>query len=174
MPTLRSAFTLRRGLMLACAAGLAAAAPAPAQPQSMPQDPAVLNSLDSLGRVIQRRILSDAEKKEIRACDREKALFLKGCRADTAYARVDRKLNDAKLHGADMNDPAVQALMEKKFSAEKACDDAFLALPRGKQCKAGEDKRRQALEKALKADKQYQSLLKKADLGPAPAGAERL
>jgi hypothetical protein len=168
MTTLRSAFAL------VCAAVFAAAAPAAAQPPSLPQDPGVLNSLDSLGRAIQRRILSDADKKEIRACDREKAQFLKGCRSDTAYARVDRELSDAKLHGADMNDPAVQALMEKKFSAEKACDDAFLALPRGKQCQAGEDKRRQALEKALKADKQYQSLLKKADAGPAPAGAEHL
>ncbi len=152
---------------------LSVSSPVNAQPM-LPQDPGVLNSLDSLGRVIQRRILSDADKKEIRACDREKAQFLKACRADTAYARVDRELNDAKLHGADMNDPAVQALMEKKFASEKACDDAFMALPRGKQCKAGEDKRRQSLEKALKADKQYQSLLKKAEATPAPAGAEHL
>jgi hypothetical protein len=165
--------TLRTAFALACAAVFAASAPAAAQPPT-PQDPGVLNSLDSLGRVIQRRILSDADKKEIRACDREKAQFLKVCRTDTAYARVDRELNDAKLHGADMNDPAVQALMEKKFSAEKACDDAFLALPRGKQCLGGENKRRQALEKALKADKQYQSLLKRADAGPVPAGAEHL
>lgn len=159
--------------VLASAAFLASAL-AFAQPAATPQDPSVLNSLDSLQRVIQRRILSDADKKEIRACDREKAQFLKGCRADTAYARVDRELNDAKLHGADMNDPAVQALMEKKFSAEKACDDAFLALPRGKQCRAGEEKRRKALEKALKADKQYQSLLKKAEPLAPPMGAEHL
>ena len=97
-------------LFLAFAASASASA-------STPQNPAVLNSLDSLKREITRRILSDADKKEIRACDREKALFLKGCRADTAYARTDRELNDAKLHGADMNDPAVQALMERKFSA---------------------------------------------------------
>lgn len=150
------------------------AVPAAARPPATPQDPAVLNSLDSLRRVIERRSMSDADKKDIRACDREKAQFLKGCRADSAYARVDRELNEAKLHGADMNDPAVQALLEKKFSAEKACDDAFLALPRGKQCRAGEEKRRKAVEKALKADKQYQSLLKKAEPAPEPAGAEQL
>jgi hypothetical protein len=169
MTSIRPASVLAFAAALGAALGVAAA-----QPPPTPQDPAVLNSLDSLERVIQRRILSDADKKEIRACDREKTQFLKGCRADSAYARVDRELNDAKLHGADMNDPAVQALMEKKFAAEKACDEAFHALPRGKQCRAGGEKRRQALEKALRADKQYQSLLKKAGPGPAPAGAEHL
>lgn len=147
--------------------------PAAAQPAS-PVDPSVLNSLDSLQRVIQRRILSDADKKEIRACDREKTKFLKDCRSDSAYARVDHDLNEAKLHGADMNDPAVQALMEKKFAAEKICDDRYAAQPRGKQCLSGEDKRRKALDKALKADKQYQSLLKKSEPNPAPIGAEHL
>lgn len=158
-------------LFIAC---LALAAAAAASPASTAQDPALLNSLDSLKREITRRILSDADKKEIRACDREKAQFLKGCRADTAYARTDRELNDAKLHGADMNDPAVQALMERKFFAEKACDDRFAAMARGKQCLAGEGTRRQALEKALKADKAYQSLLKKADPGAVLQGAEQL
>ena len=165
----RSAFAFAFAAVLA-----AAAVSASAQAPDLPQDPAVLNSLDSLERVIQRRILGDADKKEIRACDREKAQFLKSCRADSAYVRVDRELNDAKLHGADMNDPAVQALMQKKFSAEKACDAAFLALPRGKQCRAGEEKRRKALAKALKSDKRYQSLLKRADPGPGPAGSEPL
>jgi hypothetical protein len=155
--------------LVLCLASLAAA-----QSPSTPQDPSVLNSLDSLQREITRRILSDADKKEIRACDRGKAQFLKGCRSDTAYARVDRELNDAKLHGADMNDPAVQSLMEKKFNAEKACDDKYHALAVGKQCLAGEGKRRQALEKALKADKHYQSLLKKAEPGAMLRGSERL
>jgi len=159
----------RLAFALASVAALAAA-----QPPAVPVDPSVLNSLDSLQRVIQRRILSDTDKKEIRACDREKAKFLKDCRSDSAYARVDRDLNDAKLHGADMNDPAVQALMEKKFTAEKACDDRYAAQPRAKQCLAGEDKRRKALAKALKADKQYQSLLKKSEPNSAPLGAEHL
>jgi hypothetical protein len=150
------------------------ALPAAAQPPATPVDPSVLNSLDSLQREIRKRILSDADKKEIRACDREKAKFLKDCRSDSAYARVDHDLNEAKLHGADMNDPSVQALMEKKFAAEKVCDDRYAAQPRGKQCLAGEDKRRKALEKALKADKQYQSLLKKSEPNPAPLGAEHL
>lgn len=164
-------------LILAYALALSAACsarPAGAQSPATPVDPSVLNSLDSLQREIQKRILSDADKKEIRACDREKAKFLKDCRSDTAYARVDHDLNDAKLHGADMNDPAVQALMEKKFAAEKACDDRYAAQPRGKQCLAGEDKRRKALDKALKADKQYQSLLKKSQPNPPPAGTEQL
>ncbi|MBW8886927.1 MAG: hypothetical protein JF616_04130 [Fibrobacteres bacterium] len=167
-------------LRLACALAFSAlgavlcAAPAIAQPTATPVDPSVLNSLDSLQRVIQRRILSDSDKKEIRACDREKTKFLKECRSDSAYARVDRELNDAKLHGADMNDPSVQALMEKKFAAEKACDDRYATQPRAKQCLTGEEKRRKALEKALKADKQYQSLLKKSAPNPAPLGAEHL
>ena len=53
----------------------------------------LLNSLDSLQREITRRILSDADKKELRACDREKSQFLKECRAaDTAQVRVDRQI----------------------------------------------------------------------------------
>lgn len=133
-----------------------------------PQDPAVLNSLDSLKRVITRRILSDAEKKDIRSCDREKTRFLTQCRtADTANAEIDRKITDAKLRGADPNDPAVAAQMEKKFTVEKACDDKFTATARGKQCLTGEGKRREALDKALKKDKQYRTLLKKTEL-PGP------
>jgi hypothetical protein len=141
-----------------------------AQPGAPPQDPNVLNSLDSLQRAITRRILSDADKKELRACDREKSQFLKECRAsDTAQTRVDRQISDAKLSGADPNDPAVAALLERKFSFEKACDDRYTATPRGKQCLAGEGKRRTALEKALKQDKQYQALLKKIEAkGPEP------
>jgi hypothetical protein len=148
------------------------AMPSIAQPASAPspQDPAVSFSLDSLQRVISRRILNDADKKDIRACEREKSQFLKQCRAsDSATASVDKKLNEAKSTGANPNDPAIQALLEKKFALEKACDDAFSALARGKQCLAGEDKRRVALEKALKQDKQYQSMLKKAQPpGPEP------
>ena len=165
---------MRIRIMLVSALALATLAASAAAQPATPQDPALLNSLDSLKRVITRRILSDAEKKEIRACDREKTQFLQKCRVDSAYAKVDRELNEAKLHGADMNDPAVQALLEKKFSAEKACDDRYTAQPRGKQCLAGEDKRRAALEKALLADKQYQSLLKKAEPGAVPMGAQHL
>jgi hypothetical protein len=151
-------------LGLCLGSGLFLAGTARAQPGAPPQDPNVLNSLDSLKRVITRRILSDGEKKEIRSCDREKSQFLKQCRSsDTAHAQVDRLITDAKLRGADPNDPAVAALLERKFTYEKACDDRYSATPRGKQCLSGEGKRREALEKALKQDKQYQSLLKKAD-----------
>ncbi|MDB5102746.1 MAG: hypothetical protein JWP91_435 [Fibrobacteres bacterium] len=159
------AFRLTLGFCLGLAV-LAEAQPAGAPPQ----DPALLNSLDSLKRVITRRILSDGEKKEIRSCDREKSLFLKECRgSDSAYAQVDRQISEAKLRGADPNDPAVASLMERKFSYEKSCDDRYTATPRGKQCLAGEGKRRVALEKALKKDKQYQALLKKTEaMGPKP------
>jgi hypothetical protein len=134
------------------------------------QDPSLLNSLDSLKRVITRRILSDGEKKDIRACDREKSQYLKQCRDnDSSGAAVDRRLSEAKKSGANPNDPAIQALLERKFALEKACDDAFAAATRGKQCLAGEGKRRDALEKALKNDKQYQALLKKTEApGPEP------
>jgi hypothetical protein len=163
---------LRLGGWMFLAALMAGAGAARAQPEQPPQDPNVLNSLDSLQRVITRRILSDADKKEIRSCDREKAQFLAQCRAsDTAYARVDKQITEAKLTGADPNDPAVAALMERKFAYEKGCDDRYTATPRGKQCLAGEGKRRQALEKALKQDKQYQSLLKKIE---AKTGSHQL
>ena len=159
-----------RFLLLAMATGWMLATQASAQPMQAAQDPALLNSLDSLKRVITRRILSDAEKKEIRACDREKAQYLKRCRAaDTAGAQIDRKLNEAKQSSANPDDPAIQALLERKFSLEKACDEGFNALPRGKQCLVGEGKRRTSLEKALKADKAYQALLKKSEpSGPEP------
>ena len=158
-------------VLLATAFTLCVLATSPrSQPLLTAQDPNVLNSLDSLRRVIDRRILSDADKKELRACDREKSQYLKQCRtADTATAQVDRRLTEAKQAGADLNDPAIQALLERKFVLEKACDDAYTALPRGKQCLAGEGKRREALEKALKQDKQYQAWLKKTeDPGPEP------
>jgi hypothetical protein len=157
------------GLALAVCLALAAGR-IEAQPGAPPQDPNVLNSLDSLQRAISRRILTEADKKELRACDREKSQFLKECRAaDTAQTRVDKQISDAKLSGADPNDPAVAALLERKFSSEKACDDRYTATPRGKQCLAGEGKRRSALEKALKQDKRYQALLKKIEAkGPEP------
>ncbi len=144
------------------------AANASAQPVAPPQDPNLIGRIDSLHRAITRRILSDADKQEIRSCDREKAQFLKQCRGgDTAYARVDRQITEAKLNGADPNDPAVAALLEKKFSYEKACDDGYTSTPRGKQCAAGEGKRREALGKALKQDKLYQALVKKSESNPA-------
>lgn len=170
LPPAPTAFPVRltRLALMACLA--LTAVRIQAQPGAPPQDPNVLNSLDSLQRVITRRIMSDADKKELRACDREKSQFLKECRAsDTAQARVDRQITEAKLSGADPNDPAVAALLERKFSFEKGCDDRYTATPRGKQCLAGEAKRRAALEKALKQDKQYQALLKKVEAkGPEP------
>lgn len=135
-----------------------------AQMPSPPRDPDLLNSLDSLKRAITVRILSDADKKEIRACNQEKTAFLKQCRAaDSANAGVDALINEAKLRGANQGDSAIQALMERKFAREKACDEAFLAKPRGKQCLAGENRRRLALEKALKTDSAYQGLLRRSE-----------
>jgi hypothetical protein len=140
-------------------------------PMSMPDEGSAQASADSLKREITKRILSDAEKKEIRACDREKAQFLKQCRAaDPAHADVDKRLNQAKLQSADPNDPSIQALLERKFTLEKGCDDKFTAQPRGKQCVAEEGKRQAALEKALAKDKAYQALLQRAQA----VGAEHL
>ncbi len=142
--------------------------PIRSQSLQLPQSSSAAFSLDSVQRVISRRILSEADKKEIRACEREKAQSLQQCRAgDSARAQVDRKLSEAKRIGSDPNDPAIQAQMEKKFSLEKACDDAFNAQTRGKQCRAGEDKRRKALEKALREDKDYQRLLKVSQTDPS-------
>lgn len=124
-----------------------------------------LASLDSLRRIISMRILSDPDKKEIRACDREKTEFLKQCRAsEPTTGEVDRRLNDAKLNGGNPNDPAIQALLEKKFILEKACDDRFTATSRGKQCLAGGRKRQEALDKALAVDKEYQKLWKRSQM----------
>ncbi len=133
-------------------------------PMSMPDEGSAQFSLDSLRRVITKRILSDADKKEIRSCDREKAQFLKQCReADPVTADVDKRLNQAKLTSADPNEPAIQALMERKFTLEKGCDDKYTATARGKQCVSGEQKRQAALEKALAKDKAYQALRLRAE-----------
>lgn len=152
------------GARLFILALLSMAAISHAQLPSPPRNPDALNSVDSLKRVITRRILSDADKKAIRSCDREKYAFLKKCRdADTANAGVDRRLNEAKLKGANQADTAVQSLLEKKFLYEKGCDDVFAATAKGKQCLAGETERRAALEKALKKDAAYQELLRKSE-----------
>jgi hypothetical protein len=124
-----------------------------------PASRAEMASVDSARRAISTRILSATDKKEIRACDREKTEFLKQCRkAEPATAEVDQRLNEAKLNSANPNDPAIQALLQKKFLLEKACDDRFTATSRGKQCLAGEQKRRVELDKAIRADKGYQKL----------------
>jgi hypothetical protein len=123
----------------------------------MPNEDSSQMTLDSLRRAITKRILTDGDKKEIRACEREKSQFLKDCRlAETGTAELERKINEAKLNSADPNAPEIQALLEKKFALEKTCDDRFSATKRGKQCLSGEKKRQKALEKALKEDKDYQ------------------
>lgn len=139
---------------------------ASAQPEAA--DPPMARSLDSLRRVINVRLLGDADKKEMRACDRDKARFLKDARAaDPAYAQTDKSLNEAKLSGADPNDPSIQALMEKKFNYEKTFDQRYYATPPGKKCAEGDERRAKALAKALEKDKDYQALLKKARNSPA-------
>jgi hypothetical protein len=132
-------------------------------PASEAADPTVAMSLDSLRRVINLRVLSDADKKAIRACDRDKSRFLKEARAaEPGYAQVDKSLNEAKLAGADPNEPSIQALMEKKFTFEKSFDQRFYATPVGRKCSEGDERHAKALAKALEKDKEYQALLKKA------------
>jgi hypothetical protein len=129
----------------------------------MPEEGTIQASLDSAKREITKRILNDEDKRSIRSCDREKARFLKQCReANPGNAEADRKLNEAKLGNADPNDPAIQALMEKKFTLEKVCDDKFTATPLGGKCRSGERKRQTAVEKALGKDKAYQALLRRS------------
>jgi hypothetical protein len=149
---------LALGLATPVLSGPAAGGPAP----KPPLDPGLVHSADSLRREIEKRTYSDADKKEIRACGREKSEFLRQARgAEAGYAGTDKALNEAKLAGADMNDPAVLALMEKKFSFEKRFDERYLATPGGKKCSEGESRRRKALEAALAKDRAYQDLLKR-------------
>ncbi len=132
-------------------------------PQSMPEIGAAQFSADSLKRVITKRILSDAGKKEIRSCEKEKTQSLNHCRnSDSTFAEVNRKINDAKLTNANPNDPAIQSLLEKKFALEKSCDDAFNSTAKGKQCLVGENQRKQALDRALAKDKGYQKLIERS------------
>jgi hypothetical protein len=113
-------------------------------------------------RAIERRTYSDADKKEIRACDREKSDFLKRARtADPEYGQVDQALLKARIAGGAPDDPAILALMERKFAFEKAFDDRYLATSRGKVCAAGAARRSKAVNAALEKDKAYQDLLKR-------------
>ena len=147
-------------LLLALLAGF----PDPAASQPEPETQA---KLDSLKRVITGKVFSDADKKDIRGCDRDKTQFLKRLRdAEPGYTRVDSALTRAKLGGADPNSPEVMALLEKKFTFEKGFDDKFTATPRGKKCAEGEGRRRRILEAALKKDREYQSLAKPEEHPP--------
>lgn len=140
----------------------------PMRPPAPPLDPALVAQADSLRRHIERTTYTDADKKELKACNREKTDFLKQARgADPEYAKTDAALRDAKLAGADMNDPAVLSLMERKFGFEKAFDDKYLATPKGKKCAEGELKRHKAVEAALKKHKGYQDLLKRIETAPS-------
>jgi hypothetical protein len=139
-------------------------APAP------PLDPALVSKADSLRRHIERTTYTDADKKELKACNREKTDFLKQARgADPEYAKTDHALREAKLAGADMNDPAVLALMERKFTFEKTFDDKYLATPKGKHCAEGELKRHKAVAAALKRHKEYQDQMRRIEAAPSSA-----
>lgn len=140
------------------------AAPGQAHPQveKLPLDPELVHKADSLRRAIEKRTYSAADKKEIRACDRGKAEFLKKARAaDPECARTDKLLNEAKLAGGNPNDPAIAALLEKKFAQEKAFDDKYLATSEGRKCVEGEARRRKAVAAALDKDKDYQGILRR-------------
>lgn len=149
-------------LFLGAALWVDAATPGPGSPLDTPLDHNLVAKADSLRRVIEKRTYSDADKKEIRTCGREKTEFLKLARsADPEYAKVDQALNQAKLSGANPNDPAIMALMERKFAFEKAFDERYTATPKGKKCTEGEARRHKAVTAALEKDKPYQDLLKR-------------
>lgn len=159
-PRLVAAFILSLGFAAPVLSGPAGGGPPPAP--KAPLDPGLVHSADSLRREIEKRTYSDADKKEIRACNREKTDFLRQARsAEAEYAKTDKSLNEAKLAGGSLEDPAIQALMERKFSFEKRFDDAYRATPGGKKCVDGELRRHKAVTAALAKDKQYQTLLKR-------------
>lgn len=143
-----------------------------AQPNISMQDQGQAQaSLDSLRRVITKQILSDAEKKAIRICEREKMEFLNTCRvSDSANAQITKQLNEAKMSSSSPNDPAIQLLLEKKFNLEKKCDEKYQALLKAKTCMAQEAKRQKVLELSLTKNKEYQALKKKAEA----VGSEQL
>lgn len=159
-----------RSSLRAAAAALFLTLPVLAQPMRSPApplDPALVAKADSLRRHIERTTYTDADKKELKACNREKADFLKQARgADPEYAKTDHALREAKLAGAGMNDPAVLSLMERKFAFEKAFDEKYLATPKGKRCAEGELKRHRAVEAALKRHKGYQDLIERIEAAP--------
>ncbi len=167
-PRLFAALILALGLATPVLSGPAAGGPPPTP--KAPLDPGLVHSADSLRREIEKRTYSDADKKEIRACGREKMDFLRQARsAEPEYAKTDKLLNEAKLAGGSLEDPAIQALMERKFAFEKRFDDAYRATPGGKKCVDGENRRHKAVTAALEKDKQYQTLLKRI----AESAAER-
>lgn len=142
--------------------GATAANAGPGSPLDTPLDHNLVAKADSLRRVIEKRTYSDADKKEIRTCGREKTDFLKQARtADPEYAKVDQALNQAKLSGANPNDPAIMSLMERKFAFEKAFDERYIATPKGRKCTEGEARRHKAVTAALEKDKPYQEILKR-------------
>jgi len=137
----------------------------------IPDQGNALFAVDSAKREISKKILSPTDKKNIRSCDREKMDFLKACRErDPENQSITKLLNEAKMNSANPEDPAIQSLLEKKFSLEKKCDDKYQATSAGKICFANEAKRQSDLEKALSTDKGYQLLLKKTQ----PMGSEPL
>jgi hypothetical protein len=161
--------TLRLPLLLGCLAALAFPGSSGAEPRQGPPhierpplDPDLVHKADSTRRAIERRTYGEADKKEIRSCDRGKADFLKKARsADPDYAKTDKLLNEAKLAGGSPNDPAIAALLEKKFAWEKGFDEKYLATTEGKKCAEGEARRRKAVAAALDKDKDYQALLRR-------------
>lgn len=147
--------------LIVTALGISVADAGPGSPLDTPLDHNLVAKADSLRRVIEKRTYSDADKKEIRTCGREKTEFLRQARsADPEYAKVDQALNQAKLSGANPNDPAIMTLMERKFAFEKAFDEGYVATPKGKKCAEGEARRHKAVTTALEKDKSYQKLLK--------------
>src|SRR5688572_26583329 len=119
--------------------------------------------LDSLRRAITREALTDKDKRQIRACDRDKDAFLRGLRSgEREYAELNQALTAAKLQGQGPDRPEVQRLLERKYALENRFQESYLATPRGRACRESEDRRNRAVEAALNRNRQYQDLLRKA------------
>ncbi len=125
--------------------------------------------MDSLREQLDRAIFPPAEKKAWRDCIRGKSEFLaQGRKSDPAFAEVDSLIKRAKVAHADPEDPAVLALMERKYSLEQGLENGWNAAAKGKNCLAIEEKRRRKLESMLDSNPEYRKWKKVAEPAENP------
>lgn len=134
----------------------------PAFAQGSPGGPGIdslVFKIDSLEREIRKRVLTDADKKQISQCARVQRQFLQERRAAMPeVAEVDSALRELKLKRVRPDDPQAERLMSRKFSLEQGFENAWQATAEGKRCTDADAKRRSAGDAALKADAQYRAL----------------
>jgi hypothetical protein len=145
-----------------CALVLGATVPDSAQPPPTLQDDAGIQArqkIDSLRRHFDRTIFPAAEQEAWKQCVRGKREFLDaGRKSDTAFARVDSSLRQAKSTRLSPGSPEVARLLERKFLLEKGLEDRYQASVDGRRCSELEGKRRTQVEKALESRPEYRRL----------------